>query len=736
MAADNDGGATGGLRERAEASLPGVTEQDRVEELSRPEVERLVHELRVHRIELELQNEELRRAQEELAVSRDRYADLYDFAPCGHLDLDEGGVIREVNSTGATLLGRERCALVGTLFAGFVAPEDRDRFHIFHRQLVGAREVSTARLRLSRAGSLPFHARLDGAPVPSAPGACRLALTDVDVATRAEERIEAIRIESRAALERSQDRFRLVFEHVPEGILLTDAETRRFVGANPAMCALLGYTAAELLELEVRDIHPPEVLAEIDGGIARQLAGRLTTAHAVPVRRKDGTVLATELVAASAEIGGRTLLLACFRDVTDRDRLLTNLAQSDRLASMGMLAAGLAHEINNPLAYVLCNLESLDADLPALTRCLGRAHDALVAQLGTERALETLGWEYEQLAADGFEDIGECLQGALGGVRRMGSLVRSLGTFSRVEPSDVGPVDVVRCMDDAVALAFNEIKYRARLVKDYSPVPPVIASEGKLAQVFLNLLVNAAQALTEGHVAKNEIRVRVWPRGDRVCVEVRDTGAGIAPDVQSRLFEPFFSTTAHGRGSGLGLPICKRIVEGFGGAISFTSDAGEGSSFRVELPRASDDRGRRRRSGAAPGAAAPRPRGRILVVDDEEEIRRVLGRLLRPEHDVVAAASGEEARELLEGDRRFDLILCDLMMPAGTGMELHAWLAQRDPELARRVVFITGGAFTSGAAEYLSRVENQRVTKPFDSRALRALVRGLVDAHQASQVGS
>jgi CheY-like chemotaxis protein len=273
-------------------------------------------------------------------------------------------------------------------------------------------------------------------------------------------------------------------------------------------------------------------------------------------------------------------------------------------------------------------------------------------------------------------------------------------------------------------MAWNEIRHRARLVKAYGPVPPVEGSESRLGQVVLNLLVNAAHAITEGSAEQNEIRVTTSTDAEgRAVLEVRDTGGGIAPGARQRIFDPFFTTKEIGVGTGLGLSICHGIVSAMGGTIAVDSQPGAGSLFRVVLPPASAAPPASR--FAAPAAAPPR-RCRILVVDDEPLIAAMLRRTLAPDHEVVAAESGREALHRLVDDReRFDLVLCDLMMPEMTGMEVHAALARSAPDEAERLVFVTGGAFTPRAQAFLAGVPNRCIDKPIDVLQLRALVQGL-----------
>jgi len=403
------------------------------------------------------------------------------------------------------------------------------------------------------------------------------------------------------------------------------------------------------------------------------------------------------------------------------DAMQASLAQSDRLTSMGMLAAGVAHEINNPLTYVLYNLETLVEDVPKLGETARRCA-AILAARGLTGELERTGGAAQTISAAAVADIVERLQEASNGSQRIERIARGLGSFSRVERTDQAPIDVHACLDHAMTMASNEMKFRASVVRDLGAVPAVMASEGKLAQVFLNLLINAAHAIEPGHVDQNEIRVRTYCEADGVCIEVSDTGEGISPDHQQHLFEPFFTTKPAGSGAGLGLWITRNIVRGFGGEIRFTSELGRGSTFTVVIPAITHQGDPAIEAQKDSDASVPSLRGRILVVDDEAGIRGSLSRIFKRDHEVVLARSGAEGRGILERDQSFDVILCDLMMPEMSGMDLHAWIAAEHPALAPRIVFITGGAFTPGASEYLASTGNPVVKKPFHTGALKKLV--------------
>jgi CheY-like chemotaxis protein len=261
-------------------------------------------------------------------------------------------------------------------------------------------------------------------------------------------------------------------------------------------------------------------------------------------------------------------------------------------------------------------------------------------------------------------------------------------------------------------------------VKNLDTVPLVEANEARLGQLFLNLLLNAAQALPDGDAPHHEVRVSLRsPSPERVLVEIADTGVGIAPDVCERIFEPFFTTKAVGVGTGLGLSICHGIVSSFGGKISVTSEVGKGSVFRVELPIASASTQDDPPSQRQPPPSSRRHRACIAVIDDEPIICSTLKRLLSKEYDVEAFTDARSALERIRGGMRFDVLLCDLMMPEMDGPALYEELRSGDFDQASRVIFLTGGAFTTRAQEFLRSVPNKRLDKPTGIVTLKSILR-------------
>ncbi len=391
--------------------------------------------------------------------------------------------------------------------------------------------------------------------------------------------------------------------------------------------------------------------------------------------------------------------MAAHRARAERDRLNGQLARADRLVAMGTLSAGVAHEINNPLTYVVSAVEHLEGLL--------RASPAGLPAAATEAALGVLAEARE-------------------GAERVRLIVRDLRTLSRVDETRVERVELLPVLDFAAGISANELKHRARLVKDYGPLPAVMGNAAKLGQVFLNLLINAAQAIPPGRVDWNEVRLTTsTDAGGRAVIEVRDTGTGVPPEVAARIFEPFVTTKRIGEGTGLGLSICRAVITSLGGEISFEDAPDRGAIFRVALPAA----GALQAATAAstvPAAAVAGRRGRVAVVDDEPGVRRAIVRILAPEHDLEEFDGARGLAERIAAGQVFDAILCDLMMPEMTGMELHGLLLRSAPAQAAAMIFMTGGTFTEDSQGFLDAVPNARLEKPFEILPLRALIRGRI----------
>jgi CheY-like chemotaxis protein/two-component sensor histidine kinase len=372
------------------------------------------------------------------------------------------------------------------------------------------------------------------------------------------------------------------------------------------------------------------------------------------------------------------------------------------MASVGLLAASVAHEINNPLAILVSNLEFASEQIDRL----------LGGSVG----------EVPGLVVERIHALAAPLRDAHEAAERVRLIARDLKVFSRSEEADSrGPVDIHSMLVSAIRMASNEIRHRARLTRDFTVVAAVNGNESRLGQVFLNLIVNAAQAIPEGNAGNNEIRIvtRMEASG-RVAIEIHDTGGGIPAEAIPHIFDAFFTTKAATVGTGLGLAICRRIVTEHDGEISVKSRAGSGTVFRVVLCAAKQQLSA---PPVPPLKVVGERSGRVLVVDDEQMLCSAIERILGADHYVTTVTSAGEALSRFAGGERFDLILCDLMMPKMTGMDLYERLLRSTPDQAEKFIFMSGGTFTDNARAFLSRSSKEVIDKPFKGAGLREVVR-------------
>ncbi|HEY4105439.1 MAG TPA: ATP-binding protein, partial [Polyangiaceae bacterium] len=500
-----------------------------------------------------------------------------------------------------------------------------------------------------------------------------------------------------AASASAEDRQRQILDAMADMILVKDASSK-IIWANRALREAWGANNEDLAGQD----YNPKAKADERNRSLEQDALVLDTQDTVllpdeRLERKDGRILQVDTVKSPIFDGkGRVIMtVGVSRDVSDRKKLEAQLRLTETMSTVGTLAAGMAHEINNPLTYVIANLEYLAERLP-----------------------EHGPWLGERQAREWVSALSEAREGAA----RVQRIVKDLKDASRGGEDHFGAVNIEQVLESTLKLAANELQHHARVVREYQRVPAVNGNAARLGQVFLNLLVNAAHAIREGAADANEIRLvlRTDATG-RVVIEVRDSGHGIPEEHMARLFEPFFTTKDVGEGTGLGLFICHRIVSDLSGAIEVESSPGSGSVFRVILPSAGAP------SEPADAALEQTPRhevrrGRILVVDDDTLVAKALSRLLAEHHEVIALTSAGDALARLERGERFDLIFCDLMMPVTTGVEFHERLRKLAADQAERTIFITGGAFTDASRKFLETTANDRLEKPFDQHKLQKLV--------------
>jgi signal transduction histidine kinase len=377
--------------------------------------------------------------------------------------------------------------------------------------------------------------------------------------------------------------------------------------------------------------------------------------------------------------------LAIVRDVTQERVMEARLRVADRLVSLGTLASGVAHEINNPLSYVVANVDFVTEGLKRL------GPEALDAAGGIEL----------------MEALGEIREGG----RRIASIVDSLRYQARQDDELAAPSDANAAVEAALRILDNQLRYKTRVELALGRLPLCLVHERRLVQVLVNLLSNALDAFPQRSSDQNLIRIASRAGDDSVVIEIRDNGLGIPEAVRERIFDPFFTTKAPGVGTGLGLYLCHQYIAAAGGSIDFETGEGEGTTFRIMLPLANANR-----ALSVEPTSPSLPPSRILVVDDDALVARSLARMLRG-HELVLSGDGESALwECLSRD--FDLILCDLMMPRLDGVGFFAALKDHRPKLASRVVFMTGGAFTSETRAFLESLPNPCMEKPIQAPRL------------------
>jgi len=597
------------------------------------------------------------------------YELVFEGAPVGIFHFDAQGAITACNDALVRILGSPRRVLLG---ARVDTVPDLVMRRCMLDVLSGQRSRYEGEYRSATSGQVRS-VRVDYAPIFGDDGAV---IGGVGIAEDVTERRRA-----EEASRRSNESFRSLIERAPDAIAVH--RHGKFVLVNPMLVRLLSYESdAELLGRSVEQVlHPDEVLRyRASIAEARQIDDSVYLQE-VRLRGAHGELLTTEIASINVDFEGGPAVLSFARDVTERRALEARLAKTNRLASIGTLAAGVAHEINNPLAYVMLNLNLLArADLDATKR------DAL------------------ELAREGCE--------------RVRLIVRDLGIFSRADEDRRVWFDVRQAIASALNLAGTELRARARLVCETPPVPLLLGDEARLGQVILNLVLNAAQAIPEGDPDGHTITVATATREGWVEIRVSDTGIGIPKKMIEHIFEPFWTTKAVGVGTGLGLWIVHGIVQAHGGNVEVESEPGVGSTFRVLLPAGKEATPTARPPLVAIDEAAP---ARILLIDDERRFIEALRAGLEPRHEVVLETSGALGLERVRAEE-FNVVVCDLMMPGVNGMTILEELQRSRPDVIARFVLMTGGAYGDDARALFDRLKVRVLEKPFDFAALEALV--------------
>jgi len=509
---------------------------------------------------------------------------------------------------------------------------------------------------------------------------------------------------ARRRAEESATQLEVLFDAMAEGVVvqsaagsitLANASAERILGLS--LEQLTGRTSIDPRRESIREDESPFPGDDHPAMLALR-TGQAQRNAIMGVRKPSGALTWISINALPQRSFGAatvTSVISTFRDITllrDAQKSTERLARQERLVTTGTLAAGVGHEINNPLSFVLAGLELAIEEVRAIA---GGSPSGRLRELATT------------------------LHEAREGAERIRKIVRGLRSLAREEEQPV-PTSVDDALEIALNMSAHEVRHRAIVVRELQPTPLVLADESRLTQLFVNLLVNAGQALQGETPESGRITVKSSLRSDgRVSVAIADNGPGMPDDLQRRIFDPFFTTKPVGVGTGLGLSISHGIVSALGGELQVASTPGLGSTFTVLLPVAAEAPPEL----AVVPTATSVPRSRVLVVDDEKSVLRIFERVLGKEHEVVTCDDSREALKLIEAGETFDVVFCDLMLPHLRGDALFHKVFRLNPALADRFVFISGGVTLPELEEFLATVPNERIDKPFSVQNLRGMVR-------------
>lgn len=681
------------LRERAEKLVAG--KHVNLDDLSKTDILTLIHELQVHQIELEMQNEELRRSQSALEESRNKYSDLYDFAPVGYFSLNENGLILEVNLTSATLLGIERKDLIKQPFVSYVAKDKASLFYTYLKRLLETATRQTCELKILNR-NISIYVQLEGIAIFEGDGNgrfshFRIAMLNITERKRMEKELSA-----------EKERLAVTLSSIGECVITTDTEGRILL-INAVAETLTGWGQEEAVgrpitevfqiinentrqpyENPVEEVMKTGKISRFSGNtilVERDGTERIIADSSSPIRLKDGTIIGVVLV---------------FGDITNSIIMERELLMTGRLESVGVLAGGIAHDFNNLLTVILGNI--------SLARFYAKPGDRVF-----ERLIEA---EKASLRATG--------------------LTQQLLTFTKGGAPIKKTTSIAKLLEDSVkfALMGSNVRCEFSISDDLWPVE---VDEGQINQAINNLIINANQAMPEGGVIKliaenitigAENTNPLIKDGKYIRISVEDHGPGIPKEHISRIYEPYFTTK--GKGSGLGLATTYSIIKKHNGYITVESEVGVGTTFYIYLP-ASDKKildKKEVEGGLIKG------QGKVLIMDDEESIRDLVSNILVGiGYKVEFAKDGAEAIELYkrarESGQPFDAVILDLTIPGGMGgKETIKRLLEIDPEV--KAIVSSGYSNDPIMAEFSEYGFMDVIAKPYRieelSRALHQLI--------------
>jgi two-component system, cell cycle sensor histidine kinase and response regulator CckA len=685
---------TAKLRRLAEQSLI-----DRTKDGEKPEVGDTTHlnqELKVHQIELEMQNEELRRSQQELEVARDKYLRLFDFAPVGYLTLDEKGRILEANITIAKMLGVVRGRLYGQMFNKFIARTHKDHFLQYQRDLFGSKLLQQCELHCKRNDLSSFPVQIESVVIEEEAGVpyllWKMTVSDITQLKEQEnllkqsKKAEEIAIQAKEVmsenLQQSDACFRSLAEFATQGIIFIDMQGL-ITFWNPWATQIFQFSAQEALgkpaSIIISQRYQEQHLAAFNRALRNgKLQSNPGDVFSVIGKRRDGSEVPLEMTLSSWKVGDTLNFSAIIRDVTYQKNIEDQLRQSQKLEAIGTLAGGVAHDFNNLLGIIMGNVE---------------------------------------LASLGISDSKEVMPAIQTAAERGRDLVSQLLTFSRktmAKKQLLKPVllirEVLKFLRSTIpsSIEINE-NLQAKNVHVY--VDP-----SQFHQIIMNLCTNAHQAMGEegGNLTvglksilinKDKAVELSINAGSYIEITISDTGPGMTKEVQEHIFEPFFTTKLQGKGTGLGLAVVHGAIQKCGGGIEVISALGKGTTFKVYIPVSDVKATAESQDGKNRSLA--KGMGKIMFVDDESGLVNVGVRLLEAlGYEAIGFTDPKKAlEEFLQLPDSFDAVITDQIMPGMVGNELAARILEVRPSTP---IFLCTGFSESVTEENAAKIGFQK----------------------------
>ncbi|PIW51579.1 MAG: hypothetical protein COW18_00265 [Zetaproteobacteria bacterium CG12_big_fil_rev_8_21_14_0_65_54_13] len=641
------------LRQRAEERLARMEASAQIEQAH--DMQALIHELRTHQLELEMQNEELCRAELALTASRDRFADLYDFAPVGYVSVNDKGLILQANMTLAGMLGVDRKGLLKQPFSTFVVSDDQAIYYMHRKAVVAAGQRQSAVLRLHKAAGQPFWIRLESLPCqqPDASGeSLRMVISDISEQKKAEERASELMH---------------VIGQAGEGIMITDADgVIEYV--NRAFTLSSGYSHNAVIGKKPSLLHS----GRHDRHFYKQMWSKINNSGEwlgkVWNRRKNGEIYPERLqiTAIRGSDGDIAHYCAVYADISEQISLEGQLLQSQKMEAVGTLVGGIAHDFNNMLAAI------------------------------------TGGLYLVRLDAEGLPDIAGQIEDVEKQCFRAADLIAQLLIFARKGIVHIAPFNLTAFLKEALKLIRISVPANIDLADQICSEALYIRGDAtQVQQILMNLVGNARDAIVYAEQPAITVSLSAFEAGQAFLLRhpevdsrhfarlsVTDNGFGIPALNLKHLFEPYFTTKPVGKGSGLGLAMVFGAVQTHRGAIDVESRVNEGSTFHIYLPLCQDGA-----TMPADEAIEPVERGRgetILLVDDEAAVRTVMSKLLHVQgYKVIEAGDGEQALALFrEQQADIDLVILDIIMPNMGGLPAAREMRKLCPEMP--IIFFTG----------------------------------------------